>query len=88
MYGVIKHFPGHGATAGDTHEGYAYTDKSLEELEQQELVPFQNAIENPYCHYYGRAYFSTECAGDNTPSSLSKIMITDVLREKWDLMEL
>lgn len=45
MYGVIKHFPGHGATAGDTHEGYAYTDKSLEELEQQELVPFQNAIE-------------------------------------------
>ena len=34
-------FPGgHGATAGDTHEGYAYTDKSLEELEQQELVPF------------------------------------------------
>ena len=29
---VFKHFPGHGATAGDTHEGYAQADRTLEEL--------------------------------------------------------
>ena len=82
MYGVIKHFPGHGATAGDTHEGYAYTDKSLEELEQQELVPFQNAIENHIAIIMAGHISVPNVTGDNTPSSLSKIMITDVLREK------
>ena len=82
VYGVIKHFPGHGATAGDTHEGYAYTDKSLEELEQQELVPFQNAIENHIAIIMAGHISVPNVTGDNTPSSLSKIMITDVLREK------
>ena len=82
MYGVIKHFPGHGATAGDTHEGYAYTDKSLEELEQQELVPFQNAIENHIAIIMAGHISVPNVTGDNTPSSLSKIMITDGLREK------
>lgn len=41
---VIKHFPGHGGTLGDTHEGFAYTDKSLDQLKECELIPFQNEI--------------------------------------------
>lgn len=40
VYACLKHFPGHGATSGDTHAGYAYTDKTLDELMQSELVPF------------------------------------------------
>ena len=66
----------------NTHEGYAYTDKSLEELEQQELVPFQNAIENHIAIIMAGHISVPNVTGDNTPSSLSKIMITDVLREK------
>lgn len=64
------------------HEGNAYTDKSLEELEQQELVPFQNAIENHIAIIMAGHISVPNVTGDNTPSSLSKIMITDVLREK------
>lgn len=40
VYGVPKHFPGHGATKGDSHQGYAYADKTWEELEKTDLVPF------------------------------------------------
>jgi len=40
---AVKHFPGHGSTAADTHQGYAYTDKTLDELMAADLIPFQAA---------------------------------------------
>lgn len=43
---VIKHFPGHGNTMQDSHEELAYIDKSLAELEQEEMIPFDKAIES------------------------------------------
>lgn len=42
---VVKHYPGHGNTKEDSHEGIAYIDKTLSELEKEELVPFEKAIE-------------------------------------------
>ncbi|MGL4738827.1 MAG: glycoside hydrolase family 3 protein, partial [Cellulosilyticaceae bacterium] len=41
---VIKHFPGHGNTVEDSHNGLAYVNKSLEMLEKEELVPFKAAV--------------------------------------------
>ena len=38
---VLKHFPGHGATSEDSHEGFAYSNRTLEELRQCEFLPFQ-----------------------------------------------
>ena len=35
---VIKHFPGHGNTKEDSHTGLAYVNKSLEELEKEEIL--------------------------------------------------
>ncbi|MCP4179941.1 MAG: glycoside hydrolase family 3 protein [bacterium] len=40
----IKHFPGHGNTAVDTHIGLATVDNSLNELEEIDLKPFKDAI--------------------------------------------
>ena len=40
---VLKHFPGYGNNS-DTHVGIAVDSRSLEELEQQDLVPFQYGI--------------------------------------------
>jgi beta-N-acetylhexosaminidase len=37
---TVKHFPGHGSTAGDSHDGQVIVTKSLAELEQTELPPF------------------------------------------------
>ncbi len=40
----IKHFPGHGNTAIDTHIGLAIVDYSINELEEIDLKPFRDAI--------------------------------------------
>ena len=79
---VIKHFPGHGGTLGDTHEGYAYTDKNLDQLLQSELVPFQNEIENGIQMIMVAHISVPNVIGDNTPSSLSYYMVSEVLREQ------
>lgn len=42
----IRRKKGHGATEADTHEGYAYTNKTYDELLESELSPFMAAAEN------------------------------------------
>ena len=37
---TLKHFPGHGDTAADSHENLPIVRKSKKELEQEELFPF------------------------------------------------
>ncbi len=82
IHSVYKHFPGHGAAEGDTHKGYAYTNKTLDELKQSELVPFAHAIENG-AEFIMAAHISVpNITNDDTPTSLSKTMITDILREQ------
>lgn len=80
VHSVYKHFPGHGATAGDTHQGYAYTDKTLDELKQSEMIPFENAIQNNAAFIMAAHISAPRVTGDDTPASLSKTMITDILR--------
>ena len=40
----IKHFPGHGDTATDSHLGLPVIDKSMDELMENELYPFKKLI--------------------------------------------
>ena len=77
---VYKHFPGHGATEGDTHEGYAYTNKTYEELKEAELVPFANAQNNKIDMVMVAHIAVPNITGDNTPCTLSYKMVTEVLR--------
>ncbi|MCD8118073.1 MAG: hypothetical protein LUE29_01035 [Lachnospiraceae bacterium] len=81
VIGIYKHFPGHGGTSGDTHKGYAYVTDTLEELEANALVPFRDAI-NAGVQVIMVGHISCpNVTGDETPASLSKMMITDILRE-------
>ena len=45
MLTTIKHFPGHGDTATDSHLGVAKVTGDLARLQSTELVPFKKAIE-------------------------------------------
>ena len=82
VYGCLKHFPGHGGTEGDTHAGYACTDKTLEELLACDLVPFQRGIDNGVKFIMVRHISAPNVTGDETPASLSKVLVTEVLREQ------
>lgn len=41
----VKHFPGHGCTPDDSHETLPEVGKSLEQLQEEDLVPFRRAID-------------------------------------------
>lgn len=76
----FKHFPGHGATKDDTHKGYAYSDKSYEELAKAELVPFVAAEEAGADMVMVAHIALPNVTGEDTPCSLSYQMITEILR--------
>ncbi len=76
----LKHFPGIGGTAEDTHDGMASVEKSLEDMKASDFVPFQSGIESG-AHFVMVSHVSApSLVGDNTPCSLSDKVITDILR--------
>lgn len=77
---TFKHFPGHGATEADTHEGFAYTDKTYEELSAAELVPFAGASEAGIDFIMISHISVPNITGDNIPCSLSYKVVTEILR--------
>lgn len=78
---TFKHFPGHGATEADTHKGYAYTNKSLQELKDCELIPFQAGVDAGIDFIMVSHISLPNVIGEDTPVSLSEFMITNLLRE-------
>jgi Beta-glucosidase-related glycosidases len=77
---TFKHYPGHGGTVGDTHDGCAHTDKTYEELMGNELMPFRAAGENGVDLIMAAHISAPAVVGDNTPCSLSHRMIAEILR--------
>ena len=77
---TFKHFPGHGATEADTHEGYAYTNATYEELMATELQPFSVAQMCGVDLVMVAHISAPNVVGDDTPCSLSEKMITGILR--------
>ncbi len=77
---VLKHFPGHGDTSTDSHLELPGLPYSFDKLEQRELIPFVRGIDAGLpaimvAHMNIPALDST-----GTPSSLSKKIITGLLR--------
>ena len=80
IIGMYKHFPGHGGTTADSHEGYAYVDDTQEELKSGAFIPFQDGIDNGIQVIMVSHISCPNVTGDNTPATLSEMMITDILR--------
>ena len=75
-----KHFPGHGDTQGDSHTGAVYSYRTADELRECEYVPFQAAAEAG-CPFIMVGHIETpNAAADGLPATLSRTMVTDVLR--------
>ncbi len=73
---TFKHFPGHGDTAEDSHTGFAYSYRTLEEIQSCELLPFV-AAGNVTPHAVMVSHISMpNVTGDNTPATLSAQIIS------------
>lgn len=76
----LKHFPGLGSTAEDTHDGRVEITKSLEEMRTSDFVPFQAGIEAGADFVMVSHATAPALDDNNVPSSLSRKVITDTLR--------
>ena len=79
---VYKHFPGHGDTLEDSHNTLPIITKTKEELMELELIPFIDAIENDADVIMVGHLAVPEITNDNTPASLSKEIVTGLLKEE------
>lgn len=79
----IKHFPEHGATETDSHISLPIVNKTIEELETSDLIPFTKSIKNTNMIMIGHIAIPN-ITRDNTPSSISKEIITSLLKEKYN----
>lgn len=79
----LKHFPGHGDTAGDSHTGAAETKRSKEEMEAAEFLPFISGIQaGSDMVMVGHITSAALTGEDKIPASLSEDVITGVLRSE------
>ncbi len=78
LLGCLKHFPGQGDAGADTHHGPATIDKTIEELEECELVPFQEMLGDASLVMISHCQYT---AFDEMPASLSPIVISYLRRE-------
>ncbi|MCD8142248.1 MAG: hypothetical protein LUD83_03055 [Clostridiales bacterium] len=79
---TLKHFPGHGDTDTDSHEGFALTNKTLDELWDCELIPFQAGIEAGADCVMVAHISAPNVTGGNTPASLSSTLVDGLLRDE------
>ena len=79
---VMKHFPGHGSTSENSHEGTSVSERTLDQLRECELLPFIAGIEAGADFVMISHMSLPEVVGDNTPCSLSQAIITGLLREE------
>lgn len=82
---TLKHFPGHGSTAEDSHYSTAVSDKTKEELYQCELLPFLSGIEAG-AGMIMTGHITMSAIDPDHPATLSKAVVTGFLREElgWD----
>ncbi|ASV70227.1 beta-N-acetylhexosaminidase [Cytobacillus kochii] len=78
---TIKHFPGHGDTSVDSHLDLPIVNKSLKELKELELIPFERAINNG-SDVVMVAHILLPQLDKTNPSSMSKSVMTDLLRKQ------
>ncbi|MDF2159137.1 glycoside hydrolase family 3 N-terminal domain-containing protein [Algoriphagus sp. CAU 1675] len=79
----LKHFPGHGDTEVDSHLGLPILHKTKEELEKEELLPFQYGIEHGVeMIMVGHLAVPALTGGRDIPASISRELITDLLKKE------
>lgn len=78
---TLKHFPGHGDTTQDSHEQLAHITRSVEQIKSEEFSVFRSGIEAG-ADMVMVGHLIIDELGDNTPATLNKNIVTDMLRDE------
>ena len=78
---VVKHFPGHGSVTTDSHLGLPVQGASLRALQRRDLVPFAAAVKAGTSSVMV-GHLSVRAVDRRFPSSLSKRVVTGLLRDR------
>ncbi|PSL41636.1 beta-N-acetylhexosaminidase [Planomicrobium soli] len=82
---TLKHFPGHGDTAVDSHRDLPVIAHDLKRLHEVELVPFKaGAAAGADAVMTAHVYFPALEKEPNLPATLSRSVITGLLREELE----
>ncbi len=76
----LKHFPGLGSAEEDTHDGRVEITRTLEEMRNSDFLPFQAGIDAGAGIVMVSHVTASSVDAEGLPSSLSKVVITNVLR--------
>lgn len=77
-----KHFPGHGDTGMDSHISLPMIDKSLDELEKLELIPFRAMIDSGCPSIMTTHILFPQIEPDRVPATMSRRIVTDLLKKR------
>ena len=78
---TVKHFPGHGDTAVDSHMNMPIITADRDRLDRVELVPFKAAIEAGVDSVMTAHIAVPALAPPDLPSTLSPAILTDLLKK-------
>lgn len=81
---IVKHFPGHGDTATDSHLALPIVRKGKDQLAKMELYPFKQALDyGAMAVMTAHIEFPALTGGKNLPATLSQEILTGILRANW-----
>lgn len=80
---TIKHFPGHGDTSIDSHLQLPQVNKTIDQLEELEIVPFKAAIDEG-ADIVMLAHILLPKIDPEYPATMSTKIITEILRNRLD----
>jgi len=84
LIACAKHYPGHGNTNTDSHTRLPIIDISKEELYNNELYPFKNAVLSGVKSIMTGHIVIPSIDQDNIPATFSKKIVNDILIEDWN----
>ena len=79
---VVKHFPGHGDTADDSHTAAVTLPHDLERLLAVELPPFRRAVDAGVDGVLTGHIAVPNVSGTSLPATLDATLLTGLLRER------
>lgn len=96
IVGCVKHFPGIGAVEFDPHEELPVVSSDRQSLFETDIFPYQKHFENRRVHALMTAHAAypqfdlqeTDSSGKLLPSSLSRKIVTSLLRDELRYDEL